>query len=375
MESFGDDLFWIYFGKIVFYLFIAIFAIIGSIYSEGKDRRKFLKYWIYLGLITNILILFFQESFIILILGVLSAASLGLGFPSCFAFIADSTIVEERARVSGALILTAFIIIIFSIGIYSGLKLGIFEFIIISIILRIISLFALLINCFEVTTFKKRKWLEILDTPGFLLYFSSWFIFNLAGGISNFISGELLAGIGFEIIGSSGTMFQYIGVILAAIISGIASDRFGRKRIIIFGLVTLGISYLFLSISTNQTSYLVTRFLHGVAWGTILVNYFLTIIGDFGKGGTKEKFYAIGSIIPLTLFMIFQCISQIYILPLQINEISVIVTSLIFISLIPLIFSPETLSTSKIRERKIKEHLKKVQELVKEELYTEDSKS
>ena len=96
----------------------------------------------------------------LLFIAVLAGVSFGLGFPSSLAFLADSTTVEERARVSGVVILTTFTSIILLIGIVQ--RLGFTESLFIYIILRATSFFALLIDPCERVACKERKWMAVL---------------------------------------------------------------------------------------------------------------------------------------------------------------------------------------------------------------------
>lgn len=142
-----------------------------------------------------------------------------------------------------------------------------------------------------------------------------------------------------------GSVFLYMGVVLSSLVSGFASDIFGRKRIIICGLSTLGISYAFFSITTSLTSYLLTRIIYGAAWGIIFVAYMLTVIGDFARTCSKEKFYALGLVVPLIVFMVFQSFSDAITLSISASvtsAISAILSMILFLAVIPLLYAPET---------------------------------
>ncbi len=365
IESLAVNLIWIYIGKALFYISIAVSAIIGSIISERLNRRRFLEFWIVFGVIATTSFGVFQGLIFFLLLGVLAGASFGLGFPSSLAFLADSTTVEERARVSGVAILVTFISIILAVGVLSMLHLELVEYLLISIILRAISCFALLLDPCERAVCKRKNWMAVLNTYGFLLYFVSWLMFTLAGGISGFI--KPLQSLEYESVRILGSVVQYVGVVPSALISGFASDRFGRKKTLIFGLITLGISYALFSVATSSTTYLLTKIISGVAWGIILVVYCLTVIGDFAVSCSKEKFYAIGMVVPFILYSIFKIFSDAISPSIPNSLISSILSMILFISVIPLLYAPETLPWKKIRQRRFSEHIKKLKKLVEEE--------
>ena len=214
IEGFTAHLIWIYLGRALFYISIVCSAIIGSMVSEKWNRRRFLEFWISLGIIATALLAIYKELSFFLLVGVFAGVSFGLGFPSSLAFLADSTTVEERARVSGALILITFISIILAIGIISTLQLGLIAYLLICIILRAISFFALLIDPCERVVYKERRWVAVFTTRGFLLYYLSWLMFSVAGGIFDLI--ELPESLEQESISMLGSMFLYIGVVLSS---------------------------------------------------------------------------------------------------------------------------------------------------------------
>jgi hypothetical protein len=291
---------------------------------------------------------------------VFGGISFGLGFPSSLAFLADSTVVEERARVSGAIILTTFLSIVILIGVTQ--RLGFAETVFVFAILRVISYPALLIDRCERLVCKERSWNAVLTTPGFWLFFASWLMFSIAGGVFSFIE------VAQENISMQGTILLYVGVVISALISGFVADRFGRKKLIMFGLFFLGISYVVFGIAASPEAYLLTRIIYGAAWGIIFVTYMLTIIGDFAKACSKEKFYTIGLVVPLIVFMVFlQGFSETPTISMDASITALLLSVILYVAIIPLFYAPETLPKEKIRGRKIREHLKKVRELVQEE--------
>ena len=366
IESVTTNLVWIYLGIALFYISMFSFAIVGSMLSEKWRRRRLLEFSIFFGVIATASFAVFQELIFFLFFGVLAGASWGFGFPSSLAFLADSTKVDERARVSGALILITFIMIIFTIGIMTMLQLGLMEYLFIIIILRAISSFALLIDpCERIACKERGGWMNILNTQAFQLYFISWLMFSLAGGIFNLI--ELPSSIIEQVSESVGIVAQYLGVILSALISGFASDSFGRKKVLIFGLITLGISYALFSIASSPLTFLLTKLVYGSAWGIILVVYSLTVIGDLAHTCSKEKFYAIGVVVPLVVFMVFFTLEGAFSLSISPSLTSSILSMILFLAVIPLLYAPETLPREKIRARKFKKYLKKVKKVVEEE--------
>lgn len=356
----GPD--WLFIGEALWLFSFACSAIIGSMISERLNRKRFLGFWIFFGVLITASFAVFEGPTFFLLLSVLAGSSFGIGFPSCLAFIADSTAVEERARVSGAAILATFIALILMRGILSPL--GLIEALFITAIFRAISFFALLIDPIERTLAKKKNWVAVFTTPGFGLYFLSWLMFMAAGGTSYLVESWLPPE--YEAVESLGLALMNVGVAFAGLISGLVSDRFGRKKAIIFGLSTLGISYALFGVTTHPISYLLTQIFFGASFGIIFVNYFMTVIGDFASTGPKERFYAVGGAV-IILNMAIQLLSEIFRLDVPSNVVSSILSLVLFVAVIPLLYAPETLPRDKIRAMKFRKYLKKVKKVVEEE--------
>ena len=130
----------------------------------------------------------------------------------------------------------------------------------------------------------------------------------------------------------------------------------------------LGVSYLLLGVlGISPTSWLVIMTTQGIAWGVIAVSYFLAVLGDLSSsGGSKERFYVLGGIIPLVMVMLFSGVSDLYKLNPPTNPLSSALGILIIVSIYPILRASETLPETKIRERRLREHVQKVGKLAEE---------
>ncbi|MCW3980951.1 MAG: MFS transporter, partial [Candidatus Bathyarchaeota archaeon] len=153
---------------------------------------------------------------------------------------------------------------------------------------------------------------------------------------------------------------------ISALVAGILSDRIGRKRIVIFGFVSVGIAYAILGISNDvmgaraQIPLQVFTFyyiVNGFAIGLLWVLFTIVLWGDLSRTST-EKFYAVGNT-PLFLTQIIAASSASTLFP---SSESIPIFSLaaffLFISVIPLLYAAETLSMKKIQERQLKIYTK-----------------
>jgi hypothetical protein len=98
-----------------------------------------------------------------------------------------------------------------------------------------------------------------------------------------------------------------------------------------------------------------------------MVNYFITVIGDYGMYGSKEKLYAIGGFVPFVITMIGPIISKVFSISGSPSLISSILSIMLFIAVIPLLYAPETMDEEIIRVRRFKKHIKKIKEIFENE--------
>lgn len=357
--------FWVPLGEAIFYISIVLSAVIGSLVSERFSRRKFLFWWIVFGMLSSASLLFFQGILATLILNALLGITFGLGFPACLAFIAESTAVEERARVAGTMILVTLLTLSVVIGADSVFGFSLLEIVGICVALRATGFLALLLDSCDREIGKKRSWRRIFSYRLFAFYLFPWLMFNIANGLLTVIRLGLPLTDEYAATYALGSVLPYgVGGIFA-FISGILADRLGRKVPIIIGLVLLGASYTFLGLSTSAFSWLVHLAVSGVAWGFIMVAY-LAVPGDLAFKGSKERFYAVGTIFPFIMYMGFSGATVFFGVGAPTTILSTILSIILFVSVIPVLFASETLPENKMRARQLREYLSKVSQRVAE---------
>ena len=343
----------------------AIFwAIAISLIGSRINRRKLLFTSIILGIFSTGLLAFAEGPIFTAIVSSLIGMSLGLGLPSSMALVADNTVVENRGRASGIIILGTFIITFASMAIYPILNLDLLGLIPILIALRSTSLFAMAISKFgrPLTAGEQKIRLPTTAYREFIFYLIPWVLFTFASSLANsLIAAEDIAS---EIY--LGELLRYVFIAVFGLAAGLIADRFGRKLPIIFGLATLGIGYLLLGFNISEMSANIYLALSGITWGLFFV-VFLAVPGDLSTPILREKFYALGYILPLTsLFalsaMPFENIGDI--LPPEV--IAQIVGICLFLAMYPVFRAKETLTESKRQERKMKEYLERVGKTIQE---------
>jgi len=356
--------FWADVGLMLFYSFGAFSALLGSSFSQKIGRRNLLSAWILFGVLVLGSILFFQGVVFSLFLSVLLGVSVGFGFPSVTAFLSDSTVSEERGRVSGLIVLITFILIFMGIAIISFLGSGFLGIILFCVILRSIGFFSLILDRCERKIVKDNSWRSVVAQRNFGLYLLPWILFNLAAGLLSMsdISTQLQIATARAI----GISISYVFMAFSGVIAGLFADRIGRKQPIVIALVAIGSSFALLGYVQIPGTVMIYYSVYGIAWG-ILFALYLTVIGDLSHSLSKEKFYSLGIMVPLIIFTSSSLIPTfLNMAKVSTGLISPILSVIIFVSIYPVLRASETLPTSKINARKMKEHLNKIGKLIKE---------
>ena len=365
-ENYITDLGTIYNGYFLFLGVAALSAIVGSVISERTNRRRFLVSWIIVGLISNISVLFTQELGLLYfyLISAILGVSIGLGFPSCLAFLADCTTVGERARVTGIAIFVTLVLAMLSF-IVAMPDYGI-ELIFLLSALKGTSLLAFVSGDFERRKSERiRPWKSIFASEDFVLYLFPWLMFSLAGSINNLMF-EVLFELGEYInIETIADVLHYLTWAVVGFISGIMADRVGRKQPLIVGLTSLGVSYAIFGLFTSPETFILYQVLSGVAWGFLFTVY-VTLLGDLASYGSKEKFYAMGAIMPIILTLSFNTLIGLFNITAPISVLSPVFSIVLFLSVLPVLRATETLPRKKIRERQMKDHIEKVGKIVED---------
>ena len=127
----------------------------------------------------------------------------------------------------------------------------------------------------------------------------------------------------------------------------------------------LGVSFGILGLATSPLSLFVYLTISGFAWGFLIVVY-LAVPGDISLPGAKEKFYALGIVLPLIIYAGLGASAMLLNIVAPANSLSSVLSIIIILSVIPVLRAKETLAGEKITERKMKEHINNIGKLVLE---------
>ena len=344
-----------------FYLSIIGASILGTFLSKKVDRLKFLYIWTVLGVVASLLpallinVTFWQVWSVSLLLG----ASFGLGVPSCLAYFAECTIVENRGRVGGITLLIAYL----SVPLLANLSdTSTFDLATISVI------FALVRGLGLIVFFQKPEkqassqitasvsFISILRDKTFLLYFIAWSVFPLVDSFARVLVDNYLEFdyINPDLLGNMSIVEPLVAV-LSILIAGLLCDWIGRKKIVLSGFVALGVAYAIIGLVPNHDfSWYLYFVVDGVAWGIFSLIFVLILWGDLAQSGSSQKYYTLGSI-PFFLNSIIPLVlTKTFVDQVELSLAFSFASFVLFIAVMPLMFAPETLPEKKMELRRLR---------------------
>jgi MFS family permease len=209
---------------------------------------------------------------------------------------------------------------------------------------------------------KDVSFISVLHDKSFILYFIAWLMFCLIDRFERPVLANLFGDFYYLMIGPIiGSFF--------ALIAGVLSDRIGRKRVILYGFVTLGIAYAVIGIApATLFSWYFFLTIESIATGILWVTFILILWGDLSQSSTGEKYYAIGEI-PYFLTFVIQLLSVPYVTLIPTYAAFSLASFFLFMAVLPLIYAPETLPEKKIRLRKLRKYMEAAKKVT--EKYTE----
>lgn len=339
---------------VVYYIGAGCSAILGSILFSHMRKIGLLS-WVISGVFMTLLLTTIASNsmpiniLICLFLGV----SIGIGLPSCLAFFADVTTVENRG-VYGGITYGAVALGTLILGLWID-TLGVAMGFLALAIVRALGLVAFFFSVTNGVIGQLRaipSYRSILQRREVTLYLIPWIMFsivNFAGTpIFESLFGDLRVLMGFIEFALSG---------LFALVGGFLADRVGRKRVVITGFVMLGIGYAVLSLFSGiSTSWYVHTACDGIAWGMFAAVFFMTLWGDLAEHYDKAKYYTLGGL-PFLLAGILPIIVEHYTEAIGTVTAFSLASFFLFLAVFPLMYAPETLPEKTIRDRELKQYI------------------
>jgi MFS family permease len=202
---------------------------------------------------------------------------------------------------------------------------------------------------------------SVLLDKSLLLYLVPWTMFCLI----NFLEAPILTIFLGEDFSSFVPISEYGIGGFVALIGGWFADSVGRKRVIIFGFIMLGIGYALLGLFQDIIlSWYLYIIVDGVAWGIFSLMFYLVIWSELAETRNKEKYYLIG-VLPFLIASYIQILFTPYAGEVDVSAAFSLASFFLFIAVLPLLYAPETMPQKKIelrRLRKFAEDAKKSKE-------------
>jgi MFS family permease len=353
---------------VTFYVSIIGTSIVGTFLSNKLGRLKFLYTWTVLGAVISFLpALLINVTFLhVWSISLLLGASFGLGIPSCLAYFAECTIVENRGHIGGITFLMANLSVPLLAILFSTFDLATIS--VIFALLRGLGLIVFFLKpekkpSSQITT--SVSFVSILRDRTFLLYFVAWFMFPLVDRFESAFLEQFLIGWMPNLLDIMGIVEPLVAC-LSILIAGLLCDWIGRKKIVLFGFVALGVAYAIIGLAPYSAfSWYLYFIVDGVAWGIFLLIFVLILWGDLSQSGNREKYYALGSVPFFLSYVIPKLLTDAFIEQISLSAVFSLASFFLFIAVLPLLYAPETLPQKKIelrRLRKFAEDAKKAKE-------------
>ena len=346
-----------------YYISIAVSSIIGSVISKRVRKLSFLYYWMIVGVISSWVPIFFVSTneWHLFTVSILLGFAFGVGMPSCLAFFAELTRLENRGSLGGAIFLVSNLTTaILAIALLDAELTFVAS---IAAIWRVIGLVLFILlkpkERAKDESYYQVSLISVFRNKQFLLYFIPWFAFSLIEWFEYPLRTNLF---GEDFARSAEIMGVSIGSI-SAVIGGVLSDRIGRKIVVLYGFVSIGIAYAALSIApSNVLTWYFYTIIDAIAWGLFYTMFTITLWGDLSQSLEKEKYYAIGNI-PFFIAGTMELVARPYVTLIRPEASFSLAAFFLFLAILPLLYAPETLPEKKIRERELRRYIEKAKKI------------
>jgi MFS family permease len=350
---------------LVYPLSLVISAIGGSVFLKRIPKTRFFRFWIVFGIFTSICSALAMSSsfFVTVALTSTLGISVGLGMPLCLGYFAESISVENRGK-TGGIILFATFFSAATFGVltsmldltYSASLLALWRAWILPLMFFVTEKQSL----YDVDIKTSQPFSSVFHNKAFGLYFVAWLMFTFVNSFEGVV------------VQITSVEFQFFVRIIepavagfSALIAGIVSDWAGRKRVLIFGFVSLGIAYATIGLLFQSWMSLLFYFvMDGIAIGSLWVLFVMVLWGDLSPRDS-EKFYAIGET-PFFLTEILYFVLTPYLASIPTTGAFSLAAFFLFLAVLPLLYAPETLPEKSIRERELRLYIDKAKKAKQE---------
>lgn len=281
---------------------------------------------------------FFSFHFALLMI----SAFIGLNTSRSLAEIINRTRFDNRGFNSAIVVFIIYLIIIISF-------IFIRNFYDVLLLLFVLKLLSFIIDTKNNEVYEDYVRSRLLVKISFLVI---WFVFIF---IDTFSTHILLT------LGGATSIIHNISILISLIfmiIGGYYIDRFGRKTLLLFSYVYLGVIYAFVSI----TEFIEIVVLEGLVWGILTLLFLMVIWGDLCSSKERPIFIALSLAIVLIDRMIMVVIPPI----ITIQQLFSFISLFLFLSAFIILILPETLPESLKKRRELCSYIKKAKKIKEE---------
>jgi len=341
-----------------FYIAASGASLAGALLSEVTKRLRFLYLWMILGVISSFLLVFINNITIahVLIVFVVLGISFGLGMPSSLAHLADSSNIENRASIGSLILLAANLSTLPLAIVFRNFGGPVVNAVILTCWRGIGLAVFLLLKPKEGNYPEKQKHASFASAfrdRSFFLYFLPWVMFCLIDALEK----SLLLNIITSDLEMLMLTVEPLVAVFFILVTGLLADRIGRKRVVIYGFVSLGIGYAIVGLAPMMKEAWYFYFVvDGIAWSIFYTIFLMTLAGDLSQSGAREKYYAVASF-PYVITSIIPPLFTSTVASVSANAAFSLASFFLFLAVLPLMYAPETLPQKKIELQRLKSYV------------------
>ena len=339
---------------IVYPVSIIVSMVVGAALFSKIRKFRFFVVWATLGIVSSLLLPF---STISIAFGIFSVAFLGsligIGLPSLLSHFASIVPVENRGTLGGSILLLTTLTVPFASILMSGLSL-----VTSAVVFAVWRGWSLPVLYFmsrksdQESNMPNLSFTMVVRERSFVLYFVVWLMFCSIDSFEGIILSRQ-----YEFQFALNVVEPLIAG-FTAFAAGILSDLVGRRRLLIFGFVSLGMAYAIIGIAPQfWFSWALYFIIDGLTIGTLWVLFIVVLWGDLAHG-RSEKHYAIGEI-PFFLTPIIAVLLAPFASLVSEYSAFSLAAFFLFVAVIPLFYAPETLPEKNIKDRELKQYIEK----------------
>lgn len=332
-------------------------SLAGAVLSDKVGRLTLIYFWMASGGIASLMLAPMHDvavgyvSIIFILLGI----SFGVGMPSCLAYLADNTSVGNRGRISAL----AFLLINLSAPFLMVLVAS-FDLSVNSMILAAWKILGLIVIVLlkpkekaSTDTGRCISFSTIIRDKSFSLYLIPWFMFCVIDALETVLLKDFVASDFYQLTSMTAPIIAGFSILLA----GLLSDRIGRKRVVIYGFVSLGVAYAIIGMAPMLTlAWYFYIAIDAIAAGILWVTFLMILWGDLSPKGKAEKYYVIGGVPFFANALISSLLMPISnMLPL--TAAFSLASFFLFLAVLPLMYAPETVPQKNIELQRLKGYI------------------